>query len=142
MALQVDRMTFLGVGNYMDKVGLGGLGGIANFVFPDFFGPFVVANNYEPSAEGNNCNKPGHGASKGLNNLNAYPGLDDDAQRCFDTAPFRDTQAYDDSLYRKVFMARGGSFMGCKNEQADMPNTPQPDPSVQKDKNKKKVSCE
>ncbi|EPX59625.1 pilus biogenesis protein, TadE family [Cystobacter fuscus DSM 2262] len=142
MAAQVDRMTFLGVGNYADKVGLDALGSIANFVFPDFFGPFVVAHNYEPSAEGNECNKPGHGASVGLNNLNKYPGLDDDAQRCFDTAPFRDTQKYDDSLYRKVFMARGNSFMGCKNEQADMPNTPAPDPSVQKDKNKKKVSCE
>lgn len=142
MALQVNRMTFLGVGNYMDKVGLGALGEVANFVFPDFLGPFVVANNYEPAEEAQECNKQKHGAMKGLNNLNKYPGLDDPAQRCFDTAPFRDTQAYDDSLYRKIFMARGNSFMGCKNEQADMPNTPQPDPSIQGDKNEEKVSCE
>jgi Flp pilus assembly protein TadG len=140
--LQVDRMKFLGVGNYLDKVGLSGLGTVANFILPDFLGPFVVAHNYVPSEGGQDCNKPKHGAAKGLNNVNAYPGLDDPEQRCFDTAPFRDTQAYDNSLYRKMFMARGDNFMGCKQAQADMPNTPGADPSTSQDKNKQKVTCE
>ena len=140
--LQVDRMKFLGVGNYLDKVGLDKLSSVANFIFPDFLGPFVVAHNYTPGESGRDCNKTKHGAPMGLNNLNAYPGLDDPDQRCFDTAPFRDTQAYDNSLYRKVFMARGDNFMGCKRAQADMPNTPGMDPSTSKDKNEQKVTCE
>jgi hypothetical protein len=139
--LQVDRMKFLGVGDYMDKVGLDRLGKVANFVLPDFMGPFVVSHNYMPgNAQG--CSKDKHGAYAGLNNLANYPGLDDDKQRCFDTVPFRDTQAYDSSLYRSIFRARGENFMGCKNAQADMPNTPKADPKTSKDKNKKKITCE
>ncbi len=142
MHLQVDRMTFLGANNYLDDVGLDRLGSVANFILPDFTGPFVVAHNYLPAESANNCNKPGHGAQKGLNNLDAYPGLDDSNQRCFDTLPFRDTQAYEKSLYRQIFMARGEHFMGCKNAQADMPNTPAMDPSTARDKNEQKITCE
>ncbi len=148
LALQVDRMNFLGV-NFGDSGVMGGLKAVGDFLLPTFTGAFVVANNYEESAEAHGCNKTLHGAMKGLNNLMEYPPgsskkglLDDDAQRCFDTAPFRDTQAYNDSLYRKVFQARGNNFMGCKNQMADMPNTPNPDPTVDRDKNEQKVSCE
>lgn len=139
--LQVDRMTFLGANNYLSAVGLNKLGAVANFVLPDFLGPFVVAKNYKPG-DGDDCNKDLHGAHPGLNNLKTYPGLDDDRQRCFDTAPFRDTQKYDDSLYRKIFQARGDYFMGCKNQMADNPNTPAADPSESKDKNEQKITCE
>ncbi|QRO01201.1 pilus assembly protein [Archangium violaceum] len=140
--LQVDRMKFLGIGNYTGQVGLDQLSEVANFLLPDFLGPFVVAHNYKPGESARDCNKSKHGAPMGLNNLNSYPGLDDPDQRCFDTAPFRDTQAYDSSLYRKVFMARGENFMGCKNMQADMPSTPKADPSTNQDKNQQKVTCE
>jgi hypothetical protein len=142
LRVQVDRMKFLGVGNYLDKAGLERLAPVAHFIFPDFLGPFVVAHNYLPGEGSRGCNKPKHGAAPGLNNLKAYPGLDDPAQRCFDTAPFRDTQAYDGSLYRKMFMARGDHFMGCKHAQADMPNLPGLDPSASTDKNQQKVTCE
>ena len=150
MFLQVDRMKFLGVGNYLDQVGLDKLSEVANFVLPDFFGPFVAAHNYKPSESANDCNKPGHGAQEGLNNLDRKngPGLDqvekdnNDDQRCFDTAPFRDTHGYEQSLYRKIFMARGEYFMGCKNQMADMPNTPATDPSTAQDKNENKITCE
>ncbi|MGZ3457090.1 MAG: TadE/TadG family type IV pilus assembly protein [Archangium sp.] len=142
LALQVDRMKFLGVGNYLDGVGLDRLGAVAHFLLPDFQGPFVVSHNYVPGESARGCNKTRHGAPMGLNNLNTYPGLDDPAQRCFDTAPFRDTQAYDSSLYRKMFLARGDHFMGCKNAQADMPNRPGLDPSMSKDKNEQRIPCE
>jgi len=142
LRLQVDRMKFLGVGNYLDQVKLDQFSAVAHFLLPDFLGPFVVSHNYVPGESGRGCNKSKHGAPMGLNNVNAYPGLDDPAQRCFDTAPFRDTQAYDQSLYRKMFMARGGNFMGCKNAQADMPHMPGLDPSTSKDQNERKISCE
>jgi hypothetical protein len=139
---QVGRMTFLGVDNYLDQVGLDQLGGVFNLVLPDFLGPFVVSHNYRYSeTETRGCNKDRHGAFPGLNNLDEYPGLDDPGQRCFDTAPFRDTHAYEQSLYRDIFNARGEYFMGCKNAQADMPNVRSGDPHP-KDKNKQKVSCE
>jgi hypothetical protein len=139
--LQVDRMKLPGVGNSLDKVGLEQLGQVAHFILPDFQGPFVVSHNYRPG-DAQGCNKDKHGAHPGLNNLASYPGLDDDEQRCFDTVPFRDTQAYDSSLYRSIFMARGEHFMGCKNPQADTPNMPHADPSTSTDKNRKKVTCE
>ncbi|QRK05416.1 pilus assembly protein [Archangium violaceum] len=142
LSLQVDRMKFLGVGSYLDRVGLDRLGAVARFLVPDFLGTFVVSHNYVPGESARGCNKTRHGAPMGLNNLNAYPGLDDPAQRCFDTAPFRDTQDYDHSLYRKMFMARGANFMGCKNAQADMPNTPDLDPSTSEDKNAQRIPCE
>ncbi len=140
--LQVDRMKFLGVGSYLDQVELDRLGAVAHFLLPDFLGPFVVSHNYVPGESGRGCNKSKHGAPMGLNNVSTYPGLDDPAQRCFDTAPFRDTQVYDHSLYRKMFMARGGNFMGCKNAQADMPHMPGLDPSISKDKNEQEIPCE
>ncbi|MFY0521805.1 TadE/TadG family type IV pilus assembly protein [Archangium gephyra] len=140
--LQVDRMKFLGVGSYLDQVELDRLGAVARFLLPDFQGPFVVSHNYVPGERGRGCNKSKHGAPMGLNNVNAYPGLDDPAQRCFDTAPFRDTQVYDQSLYRKMFMARGSNFMGCKNAQADAPHLPGLDPGAAHDQNERKIPCE
>ncbi|PTL76134.1 TadE/TadG family type IV pilus assembly protein [Vitiosangium sp. GDMCC 1.1324] len=142
LSLQVGRMKFLGVGSYLDQVGLGRLDAVARFIFPDFAGTFVVSHNYVPGESARGCNKTRHGAPMGLNNLNTYPGLDDPAQRCFDTAPFRDTQEYDHSLYRKMFRARGGNFMGCKHAQADMPNLPDLDPRASLDKNAQRIPCE
>jgi hypothetical protein len=142
LSLQVGRMKFLGVGNYLDRVGLDRLGSVARFLMPDFLGTFVVSHNYVPGESARGCNKTRHGAPMGLNNLNTYPGLDDPAQRCFDTAPFRDTQEYDHSLYRKMFMARGAFFMGCKNAQADMPNMPGLDPQLSRDRNEQRIPCE
>jgi Flp pilus assembly protein TadG len=150
MFRQVDRMKFLGVGDYMSKVGLDKLSDIGSLILPDFFGPFVAAHNYKPSESARDCNKPKHGAQEGLHNLDREngPGLDqkkndnNDDQRCFDTAPFRDTHEYEQSLYRKIFMARGDYFMGCKNQMADMPNTPAADPSTAQDKNENKITCE
>ncbi|HEX8435724.1 TadE/TadG family type IV pilus assembly protein [Archangium sp.] len=148
--LQVDRMNFLGVDQYLEQVGLDRLGDFADLVLPAFLGTFVVAKNYKPGTGGPDCNTPSHDAQSGLHNLDKkkLPGLDerddddDDLQRCFDTAPFRDTQDYSKSLYRQVFKARGENFMGCKNQMADMPNTPALDPKLNKDKNKNKITCE
>jgi hypothetical protein len=142
LSVQVGRMKFLGVGNYLDRVGLDRLAPVARFLVPDFLGTFVVSHNYVPGESARGCNKTRHGAPMGLNNLATYPGLDDTAQRCFDTAPFRDTQEYDHSLYRKMFMARGGYFMGCKNAQADMPNMPDLDPRLSRDRNEQRIPCE
>ncbi|HEX8823657.1 MAG TPA: TadE family protein [Archangium sp.] len=145
---QVDRMKFLGVTNYLNKVGFDKITGVTNFFLPDFMGTFVVANNYKPSTSGRDCNNDKHTAHEGLNNLDKYPGLDqrpkddDDLLRCFDTAPFRDTAAYAGSLYARIFEARGEHFMGCKKAMADMPNTPAMDPSTNKDKNENKITCE
>jgi hypothetical protein len=150
MFRQVGRMKFLGVTNYLSKVGLDKISTVTNFFLPDFLGTFVVAHNYTPSQSARGCNSDKHGAQEGLQNLDkrGLPGLDerngsdDDLQRCFDTAPFRDTAAYDSSLYRGIFQARGENFMGCKNQMADMPNTPALDPKLNKDKNKNKITCE
>jgi Flp pilus assembly protein TadG len=148
--MQVDRMKFLGVTNYLNEVGFDSLSSITNFFLPDFMGTFVVAHNYTQgdAAPSRECNTDKHTAHSGLNNLDKYPGLDqrpednDDLLRCFDTAPFRDTVTYESSLYAKIFEARGENFMGCKNAMADMPNTPGADPSTNKDKNTNKITCE
>lgn len=142
MFRQVGRMKFLGISGYLDKVGLGRISQVTNFFLPDFMGTFVVAHNYTAGTGGQDCNTPSHPAHPGLQNVNKYPGLDDERQRCFDTAPFRDTSAYASSLYIKIFESRGEHFMGCKNQMADMPNTPAMDPSTNKDKNKNKITCE
>ncbi|MGQ0506419.1 MAG: hypothetical protein ACT4TC_13995 [Myxococcaceae bacterium] len=71
---------------------------------------YVVSNNY--GLEGDRgCGNDQHTAKSGLNNLAST--LDSTALRCFDTAPFRDTHDYADSLYKQMFDARGAFFMGC-----------------------------
>jgi hypothetical protein len=60
-------------------------------------------------------------ARGGLNHLARSGSLDHERPACFDTAPFRDQARYEDSLYLRIFAARGAFFMGCKRAQADDP---------------------
>ncbi|MBM7115606.1 pilus assembly protein [Archangium primigenium] len=147
IALQVDRMKFLGAGNFLADTKLDRVTKVFDFAFPAFFGTFVTAHNYKPSPSGSRgCNKDQHTASVGLNNLQEIPGLDDTDidknQRCFDTAPFRDTQTYSRSLYKNIFEARGEHFMGCKKAMADMPNSRGTGEGTGRDKNEQKITCE
>jgi hypothetical protein len=89
---------------------------------------YVVAHNYRPLEDGEeySCvSHPGYpeGARNGLNDLWLRSTLDARSERCFDTAPFRDTQDYDRSLYIQMFKARGPYFMGCQNAEADDPSS-------------------
>jgi len=94
-------------------------------------GTYVVAHNYNSTAsKPRNCNLPKHtGAANGESGLvnHGPPGghdiIDEGYQKCFDTAPFRDTHEYDQSLYRELFKARGEFFMGCTNPMADDPTS-------------------
>jgi len=146
MALQVDRMKFLSAGEFLKDTKLDRLTGTLDLIFPAFFGTFVTAHNYTNSSNTRGCNKGLHTATSGLNNLEEIPGLDDEEidrrQRCFDTAPFRDTQAYSRSLYKNIFDARGEHFMGCKKAQADMPNSRGTGEGTGRDKNEQKITCE
>jgi hypothetical protein len=121
---QVKRMTFLGLTDLLGNIP--GFNALQRFLpLPDYQGTFVVSHSYRPTQQARNCNLPLHDAKTGLNNLG--PGgadlLDAERMRCYDTAPFRDTHAYDESLYRRVFRARGPHFMGCQNAMADDPAT-------------------
>jgi hypothetical protein len=93
---------------------------------PPILGTYVVAHNYGPAIETDptSCKHiPSYpaGALHGLNNAWEWPTLDADSARCYDTAPFRDTQAYDESLYAGMFAARGSYFLGCVQAGADDP---------------------
>lgn len=154
---QVTRMKFAGAGGLIEDNGvLDALSSFAGKVLPTPTGTFVVSHNYAtegaPSYLNRICNTPGHVAPAGMRNLDVNDGLDqkdgdnNDFLRCFDTAPFRDTQAYGDSLYAKIFEARGQNFMGCPNAQADDPtydsSDPDPRPSATSgDRNKQPVHC-
>ena len=123
---QVNRMTFLGLKNLADSAPV--IGQVKKFMdklLPAFLGTFVVSHNYTTEGNIRNCNNNQFN-QRGQNNLDKYPGVDDDRLKCFDTVPFRDTYAWKNSLYAQAFEARGNHFMGCKNEQADAPNTPAP----------------
>lgn len=134
---QVNRMTYFGLKSALTNIpGLGTIIDKVGFFFPAIVGTFVVDHNYK-RGEVKNCNNLQHPAEPGEQNFatdkDGYPGVDWDNLRCFDTVPFRDTAAYtpggsNDSLYEKMFLARGEHFMGCKNPQAD-------DPTFQKDPN-------
>ncbi len=118
---QVRRMTFAGaskpatteVGRLLSAVGL---------PLPAWAGTFVVAHNYGPARLGEDkCEGlPGYpqDAAAGLNRF-ADKALDFDRPQCFDTAPFRDTQSYQRSLYIRMFRQRGRYFMGCQRSQVD-----------------------
>lgn len=128
---QVRRMTYLGdcdevmSFNWVLSVVLGA---IPN-VMPDECGTHVVSHNYMPAAgymgwrESNDCGFSTYptDAMAGLNNLQATSELDYPRNRCYDTAPFRDTWTYGESGYLKMFRARGSNFMGCEQAQADNP---------------------
>jgi hypothetical protein len=148
--LQVSRMTFLGLNNLLDSLGIGGVLDAVSRVLPNFFGTFVVSRNYGLDTNGIDCtngglrpNYPGN-AFSGLHDMQDGENglLDHDRPDCFDTAPFRDTISYDDSLYLKMFEARGEHFMGCKNPMADDPSAPPgTQEATQNDEQDDKVRC-
>lgn len=80
--------------------------------WPSAWGTFVVSHNYGP-LRGPACEgipgypngRAGADARGGLSNLG--PWLEGNGPSCFDSAPFRDTQKYRDSLYGQMFDARG-----------------------------------
>ena len=124
---QISRMTFFGLGDALHGVpGLSTIAGFLGRAVPDPTATYLVSLNYGPrrANESRECdylqNYPG-AAKGGLNNLARGRNLDHDRPACFDTAPFRDQASYQDSLYVRLFQARGPFFMGCKRAQADDP---------------------
>lgn len=124
---QVSRMTFFGVRDrFAAAPGLSELGRLVGRALDDPTATHLISLNYRPRRpdEARECDYlqeyPIEGRG-GLNNL-ARPGrLDHERPACFDTAPFRDQARYEDSLYLRIFAARGPFFMGCKRAQADNP---------------------
>ncbi|MCP3145307.1 TadE/TadG family type IV pilus assembly protein [Pyxidicoccus xibeiensis] len=142
---QVGRMKFLGLGNVLNSLGIGGILDAVATVIPNFFGTFVVARNYgiTPDQKGdcNGLNKYDSRASSGLHAMRGL--LDHDRPDCFDTAPFRDEMTYEHSNYIRVFEARGEFFMGCKRAMADDPSDPDvQQESTERDEQDDKVRCE
>ncbi|HME91512.1 MAG TPA: pilus assembly protein, partial [Myxococcaceae bacterium] len=144
--LQVSRMTFLGIRDRLEHVpALGSIAGILGGLAPNPMGTFVVSHNYGPDPRGDRARRCDHlagypqGAIGGLNNLARFSQLDGPRPDCFDTAPFRDQSRYEDSLYLRMFGARGGWFMGCKNPGADDPSAPSDSSSGDQ---AQKVDCE
>jgi len=73
---------------------------------PDASGPFVVSRGYRPERRSACLGIPGYPASAlgGLEDLGDR--LDAPQPRCFDTAPFRDTQEYAASLSAQMYRMR------------------------------------
>lgn len=151
--LQVNRMTYGGAKDGLDRM-VPFIADLLQWLpLPHFFGTYVVSHNYMESPDpahpertagnrANNCNvtnvRPG--GYNGFHNMAAdtdtndsdHPPLfkdhgdKDELMRCFDTAPFRESNSYgsdghSDSLYARVYAARGANFMGCQNPMADDP---------------------
>jgi hypothetical protein len=136
MHIQVSKMKFLGAAQFLENGFLGNIKNLSEMILPipAFTGSFVMAHNYgDPDNLGDprNCHDSTdarHPAKGGLANLDRpgwgldeERGYDNDDLRCFDTAPFRDTHAFNDALNVQVFRSRGPWFMGCRNAQADDP---------------------
>lgn len=148
--LQVNRMVFLGLNSALDSLGIGGILDTVAKVLPNFFGTFVVSRNYGLEATNIECingglrgGYPGNSLS-GVHDMQTGDEglLDYERPDCFDTAPFRDTISYDDSLYLKMFEARGEHFMGCKNAMADDPSAPPgSQEATQNDEQDDKIRC-
>ncbi|MCE9672741.1 pilus assembly protein [Myxococcus stipitatus] len=121
---QVSRMKFLGLGNVMSGLGIGGVLDFLGSFLPNFFGTFVVARNYgidpQQKSKCNGLTTYDAGASSGLHAMRDL--LDHDRPDCFDTAPFRDEMSYEKSAYIQLFQARGPNFMGCRAAMADDPS--------------------
>ncbi len=144
--LQVARMKFLGARGFLGRLGdVAGLKRLIDFSLPDPDGTFVISHNYSTDPDivrdvaDRGCGETRHTAHAGLNNLAQRPGVDDRALRCFDTAPFRDTHEYADSLYKRLFDARGPHFLGCRQAMADDPAATG---SLTGDRNSDPVDCE
>lgn len=148
MHMQVDRMAFMGLKQLIEGV-LGGLGDTLQRLLPvNPLATYLVSHNYMKGTrpETRNCGLGRHQGAEngesGLVNQEADPSniLDQGPQRCFDTSPFRDTHAYDQSHYRNIFQARGEWFMGCRNAMADDPTKPTPYSTDEQD-NASKQGC-
>ncbi|MBL8956504.1 MAG: hypothetical protein JNK82_37360 [Myxococcaceae bacterium] len=146
---QVDRMAHLGVRQAeSDLVGLQAVD-VASFVLPHpYSSTFVVAHNYGlPTPLDRQCNSapgnadPSHPEPAGMNNLHVASELDTPYRKCYDTAPFRDTAAYDESLYIRQYQNRGQNFMGCINAEADDPAHAGRSPFTAFDLNRRKIEC-
>lgn len=146
--MQVNKMTFLGLKGLIDKTpGLKQVKSVLSYLpIPELLGTYVISLPYDAEA---NVERKCNNESPGLMGENdfEYPGIEEapypNNLRCFDTAPFRDTWAWNESLYAKAFKARGNHFMGCKNPMADDPTVEIGDlpKSSQDDKNKAKTAC-
>lgn len=137
LKVQTAKMSFLGATNFITN--LPGFGQVYQFlsswdIFPQFLGTYVTSYGFDHDSQttpDNGCtgsDTPGNNNAGGISgyiDLSKASELDDPGMRCFNTAPFRDTQAFNggESLYREMFEARGEFFMGCQNEQADDPTT-------------------
>ncbi|MFP2931777.1 TadE/TadG family type IV pilus assembly protein [Pyxidicoccus sp. 3LG] len=142
---QVDRMKFLGLGNLLDDLGIGGVLDVVASFLPNFMGTFVVSRNYGITPDQkSNCNGLNTYDSKASSGLHAMRGLlDHERPDCFDTAPFRDEMTYGNSNYIKLFQARGEFFMGCKRAMADDPSDPDAQQeSTENDEQDDKIRCE
>ncbi|MBX5481999.1 MAG: pilus assembly protein [Myxococcaceae bacterium] len=122
---QTKRMVLLGLGDLVSRIPLWST--IQNYLpFPQPLGTYTVSHNYVKGTESRNCNyTDGYNGKKGLTNQSPILHEDDQDMRCYDTSPYRDTKAYDQSMYRRIFMARGEWFMGCENPMADDPTITQ-----------------
>jgi hypothetical protein len=124
---QVSRMTFFGVRDRFGSVpGLSEVGSLVGRALADPTATHLISLNYRPRRpdEVRECNYLQEyplEARGGLNHLARSGSLDHERPACFDTAPFRDQARYEDSLYLRIFAARGAFFMGCKRAQADDP---------------------
>ncbi len=149
MWTQVNRMAHLGTRQAeSDLVGLQAID-VASFVLPHpYSSTFVTAHNYGlPSPLDRRCNDgrgnsdPGHPYPSGMNNLDVFSEIDSPWRKCYDTMPFRDTAAYDESLSIRQYTNRGEHFMGCINAEADDPSHAGRSPFLAFDFNRRKVDC-
>jgi hypothetical protein len=124
LSRQVQRMQLAGAGQLLRDLPLDGIRSVLGARLPDPVGPFVVSRGYRPDRRSPCRGLPGYprSAAGGLASLGDR--LDADGPACFDTAPFRDTQKYRDSLYGQVYARRGAYFMGCSRPEADDPSSP------------------
>ncbi|MCP3098574.1 pilus assembly protein [Myxococcus sp. K15C18031901] len=141
---QVGRMKFLGLGNVMSGLGIGGVLDFLGSFLPNFFGTFVVARNYgidpQQKSKCNGLTTYDATASSGLHAMRDL--LDHDRPDCFDTAPFRDEMSYEKSAYIQLFQARGPHFMGCKKAMADDPSDGTgPQEATSHDEQDDKIRC-
>lgn len=148
---QVSKMVFGGAADWLVSSPIGQVYSFFSQwgLLPEFLGTYVVSYNFDhnsPTDPDNGCtgsDTSGNnnvGGISGYIDLNQASELDEPELRCFNTAPFRDTTAFQngESLYREMFNARGEWFMGCKNAQADDP-TVATDPNATDKANK--VAC-
>lgn len=126
---QIKRMSLLGLRNDLEGRA-GSLSSIIGISPADPLGTYVVSHNF--AAENiRDCNQNVNYTGKaGLNNSNGqerfrdqYTRLDLHLPKCFDTAPFQDTHAYRESLYKHLFDHRGRFFLGTIRPMTENPSS-------------------